>query len=130
MRFVTGARRVVGLVEYIRQAEASELPDLARSTLLRLADQLDSLAAEIHPLDHASQRLAAIPGIGITTATALAASVPEPTLFRSGREFAAFLGLVPRQNSSGGKDRRGRISKMCDGYLRKLLVVGATSVIR
>ena len=52
------------------------------------------------------------------------------SLFRSGREFAAFLGLVPRQNSSGGKDRLGRISKMGDGYLRKLLVVGATSVIR
>ena len=54
----------------------------------------------------------------------------DPGLFRSGREFAAFLGLVPRQTSSGGKDRLGRISKMGDGYLRKLLVVGATSVIR
>ena len=135
-----GARRAVELVERIRQAEASELPDLARSTLLRLAEQLDSLAAEIHALerqlqvwhrqDPASQRLATIPGIGIITATALAASVPEPNLFRSGREFAAFLGLVPRQNSSGGKDRLGRISKMGDGYLMKLLVVGATSVIR
>lgn len=135
-----GARRVVELVEHIRQAEATELPDLARSALLMLADQLDSLAAEIHALerllqvwhrqDQASQRLATIPGVGIITATALAASVPEPNLFRSGREFAAFLGLVPRQNSSGGKDRLGRISKMGDGYLRKLLVVGATSVIR
>ena len=56
--------------------------------------------------------------------------MPDPAQFRSGREFAAFLGLVPRQNSSGGKDRLGRISKMGDGYLRKLLVVGATSVIR
>ena len=54
----------------------------------------------------------------------------DPSLFRSGREFAAFLGLVPRQNSSGGKDRLGRITKKGDGYLRKLLVVGATSVIR
>jgi transposase len=68
--------------------------------------------------------------VGIITATALAAAVTDPGLFRSGREFAAFLGLVPRQNSSGGKDRLGRISKMADGYLRKLLVVGATSVIR
>ena len=68
--------------------------------------------------------------MGIITATALAAAVTDPGLFRSGREFAAFLGLVPRQNSSGGKDRLGRISKMGDGYLRKLLVVGATSVIR
>ena len=56
--------------------------------------------------------------------------MPDPKLFRSGREFAAFLGLVPRQNSSGGKERLGRISKMGDRYLRKLLVVGATSVIR
>jgi transposase len=57
-------------------------------------------------------------------------SVTDPALFRSGREFAAFLGLVPRQNSSGGKDKLGRISKKGDGYLRKLLVVGETSVIR
>ena len=116
------------------------LPDLARSALLALANQLDALAAEIYVLerqllawhrkDQASQRLATIPGVGIITATALAASVPDPSVFRSGREFAAFLGLVPRQNSSGGKERLGRISKMGNGYLRKLLVVGATSVIR
>ena len=68
--------------------------------------------------------------MGIITATALSATVCDPSLFRSGREFAAFLGLVPRQNSSGGKDRFGRISKKGDGYLRKLLVVGATSVVR
>jgi transposase len=74
--------------------------------------------------------LATVPGVGLISATAFAASVPDPSLFRSGREFAAFLGLVPRQNSSGGKDRLGRISKMGDGYLRKLLVIGATSVIR
>lgn len=135
-----GARRASELVEHIRQAEPAELPELARSALLRLAEQLDTLAAEIHGLerrllawhrqDQASQRLATIPGIGIITATALSAAVTDPDLFRSGREFAAFLGLVPRQNSSGGKDRLGRISKMGDGYLRKLLVVGATSVIR
>ena len=60
----------------------------------------------------------------------MSAAVTDPSAFRSGREFAAFLGLVPRQNSSGGKERLGRISKKGDGYLRKLLVVGATSVIR
>lgn len=64
------------------------------------------------------------------TATVLAASVPDPSVFHSGRQFAAFLGLTPRQNSSGGKYRLRRISKMGDGYLRRLLVVGATSVIR
>jgi transposase len=135
-----GARRAAELVEAVRETEADVLPDLARSTLLMLADQLDALAVQIHVLerrlmawhrqDQTSQRLATIPGIGLISATALAASVPDPSLFRSGREFAAFLGLVPRQNSSGGKDRLGRISKMGDGYLRKLLVVGATSVIR
>jgi transposase len=135
-----GARRAAELIEAVREAQADVLPDLARSTLLMLADQLDALAAQIHALerklmawhrqDQASQRLATIPGVGLISATAFAASVPDPSLFRSGREFAAFLGLVPRQNSSGGKDRLGRISKMGDGYLRKLLVVGATSVIR
>jgi len=135
-----GARRAGELVEQVRQAQATELPEVARSALLRLADQLEALAVEVHALDlrllawhrqdHASQRLATIPGVGVITATALAAAITDPGLFRSGREFAAFLGLVPRQNSSGGKDRLGRISKMGDGYLRKLLVVGATSVIR
>jgi len=135
-----GARRASELIDEVREADASALPDLARSGLLRLADQLDGLAAEIqglerrllawHRQDQASQRLATIPGVGIITATALSATIADPSAFRSGREFAAFLGLVPRQNSSGGKDRLGRISKKGDGYLRKLLVVGATSVIR
>ena len=135
-----GARRVADLIEQIRQGQAAGLPNLARSALLIVADQLGALAARINMLDRrllawhrqnqTSQRLATIPGVGIITATALAASIPDPGLFRSGREFSAFLGLVPRQNSSGGKDKLGRISKMGDGYLRKLLVVGATSVIR
>jgi transposase len=135
-----GARRTAELVEQVRQAAPCILPALAQSTLLAMADQLEALALRIHALerrllawhrqDQASQRLATIPGVGLISATAFAASVPDPAQFRSGREFAAFLGLVPRQNSSGGKDRLGRISKMGDGYLRKLLVVGATSVIR
>ena len=114
--------------------------EIGRAALLTLGDQLAGLALQIHGLERrllawhrqhqASQRLATIPGVGIITATAMAASVTDPALFRSGREFAAFLGLVPRQNSSGGKDKLGRISKKGDGYLRKLLVVGSTSVIR
>ena len=133
-----GAPRTSELIERVRQG--GSLPELVCSTVLLLADQLGALAVRIHALerrllawhrqDQASQRLATIPGVGIITATALAASVPDPGLFRSGREFSAFLGLVPRQNSSGGKERLGRISKMGDRYLRKLLVVGATSVIR
>jgi transposase len=135
-----GAVRVAELMEQVRRAETSLLPDLARSAILMLGEQLDALAIGIHSLerrllawyrqDAASQRLATIPGVGVLTATALAAAVTDPSTFRSGREFAAFLGLVPRQNSSGGKDRLGRISKMGDRYLRKLLVMGATSVVR
>ncbi len=134
------ARRASELVEQVRQTTTPALPEMAQSAVLMLADKLDVLAAQIHALerrlllwhrdDQASQRLATIPGVHIITATALSASIPDPSLFRSGRELSAFLGLVPRQNSSGGKDRLGRISKMGDGYLRKLLVVGATSVIR
>ena len=135
-----GARRAVDLLEKVGQADPAELPDIGRASLLMLGDQLEALAVQIHTLerrlaawhraDEASQRLATIPGVGIITATALSATVVDPATFRSGREFAAYLGLVPRQNSSGGKERLGRISKMGNGCLRKLLVVGATSVIR
>ena len=69
-------------------------------------------------------------GFGVIGATAIAASVPDAGVFKSGREFAAWIGLVPRQNSSGGKERLGSISKQGDRYLRRLLVIGATAVIR
>lgn len=136
-----GPRKVVDLVQRLSDPdEGLNLPALARSALLSLAAQLEALAGEIslierqlmawHRQNQASQRLETIPGVGVITATALAASVPDPTVFRSGRQFAAWLGLVPRQNSSGGKERLGRVSKMGNGYLRRLLVVGATSVTR
>jgi transposase len=135
-----GPARVMHLIAELHADGADGLPDAARSAVLCLARQLEALAEQIrildrrllawHRQDQASQRLASIPGVGVLTATALSASVPDPSVFRSGRQFAAFLGLVPRQNSSGGKERLGRISKMGDRYLRKLLVVGATSVLR
>lgn len=77
-----------------------------------------------------ARRLMTIPGIGVVGATALAASVTDPHQFRSGRQFAAWLGLTPLQKSSGGKERLGRITKMGDKYLRKLLIVGMTSLVR
>ena len=83
-----------------------------------------------HRSSELSQRLATIPGVGVVSATALAASVTDPGRFRSGRQFAASLGLTPLQNSSGGKERMGRISRMGDRYLRRLLVVGMTSLVR
>jgi transposase len=135
-----GPAKVLDLVARLRMGEALELPEIVRSALASLAAQLDSLALGIRSLERElmawhrsnaeSQRLETIPGVGLITATALAASVPDPSVFRSGRQFAAYLGLVPRQNSSGGKERLGHISKMGNGYLRRLLVVGATSVIR
>lgn len=135
-----GPSKVVELIAELQNGETRKVPEIARVALLALAAQLDSLATAIRGIDRqllawhrqnpASQRLETIPGVGIITATALAASVPDPSAFKSGRQFAAFLGLVPRQNSSGGKDRLGHISKMGNGYLRRLLVVGATSVTR
>ena len=135
-----GPRHVLRLIAHLRDGDDADLPEIARAALLALGAHLEALVGEIrvlerqlmawHRADAASQRLETIPGVGLITATALAASIPDPSVFKSGRQFAAFLGLVLRQNSSGGKDRLGHISKMGDRYLRKLLVVGATSVIR
>src|SRR5262245_30100454 len=77
-----------------------------------------------------SRRLESIPGVGVIVATAIAATITDPSAFKSGRDLAAWIGLVPRQNSTGGKDRLGGISKQGDRYLRRLLVVGATAVVR
>lgn len=136
-----GPHKLLSLIQAIEAGDdGPDLPSMARAALDSLITQLDTLTDEIrklerqlldwHRADETSRRLETIPGIGIITATALAASVPDPAVFRNGRQFAAFLGLVPRQTSSGGKERLGRISKMGDGYLRRLLVVGATSVVR
>lgn len=120
--------------------DAMPLPELARQTLRLIAEVIGGLSRQIrsieiellawHRSNAISQRLETIPGIGFITATALAASVADPHSFRSGRQFAAWLGLVPKQHSSGGKERMGAISKMGDRYLRHLLVVGATAVVR
>src|SRR5262245_48305779 len=103
------------------------LPNLAHQTLLLIARMIESLSAQIrkieielmawHRATPACRRLETIPGIGFITATALVATVSDARAFRSGRQFAAWLGLVPRQNSSGGKNRLGGISRMGDRYL-------------
>lgn len=137
-----GVGRIGALIERIfgKDEEASELPPLARTALeplaiqfLHLHPRIKTLEAELlawHRTNQESRRLETIPGVGFLTATAIAATVTDASHFRSGREFAAWLGLTPRQNSSGGKERLGRVSKMGDGYLRSLLFVGATAVIR
>ena len=83
-----------------------------------------------HRSSEASRRLESIPGIGVIGATAIAATVPDPKVFRSGRDFAAWIGLVPREDSTGGKQKLGPISKQGDRYLRRILVVGACAVLR
>lgn len=116
------------------------LPQFAREALAALAAQycdartkIAALDQQIHAAfraDEASRRLAAIPGIGPMIASALVAAMGDPKRFKTGRHFAAWLGLVPSQNSSGGKQSLGRITKTGDRYLRSLLVVGATSILR
>lgn len=116
------------------------VPPLARDALMLLVDELASIWRRIdaleerlvalHRVDEVSRRLASIPGVGPITAMAIANTIPDPSMFRSGREFAAWLGLTPRSHSSGGKDRLGRISKRGDRYIRHLLYVGAGNAIR
>jgi len=135
-----GVPQVKKLLNIIADTDDDRLPDTARTCLEGLARQLFSLQDEIRALEmriHAwhrsnevSQRLETIPGIGPITASALTASIANPAVFRNGRELAAWIGLVPKQSSTGGKDRLGRISKQGDQYLRWLLVAGAMSVIR
>ena len=135
-----GRGKVEDIIAVIADDEDESIPALAKAALKPLVAQLRAneeataaLDAEIkawHKGNVASQRLATIPGIGILTASAIAATVPDPSFFRSGREFSAWLGLVPRQNSTGGKDRLGRISKQGNPYIRRLLVIGATSMLR
>jgi len=116
------------------------IPSLARKALSEVVAQIESCNQRIETLERdivlwhrtceASRNLATIPGIGPITATVLAATVPDPSLFKNGRHLAAWLGLVPSQNSSGGKDRLGHITKAGNSYIRRLLVIGATAVIR
>jgi transposase len=115
------------------------IPACMRVALAPLVRQLHALDQEIAPSDRSiaamarrdkvARRLMTVPGLGPVTASAMAANVPDVSTFSGPREFAAFLGLTPRQHSSGGKERLGRISKMGNRYLRKLLVVGAHAVL-
>lgn len=134
-----GPQHVGRLIERLADP-ASPIPDSVREALNVLADQLVALTRQIDRMeaqmrrrcreDADAARLLTIPGIGPITASAIIAGVPHIHGFRSGRDFAAWLGLVPRQSSSGGKERLGRITKMGDRTIRRLLVTGALSVIR
>ncbi len=135
-----GASRVVELIDIIEDHEDERLPALAHEALKPLIEQLRMTQNQIsglekqlkawHRASEASCRLETIPGVGVITATALVATIGDASQFRSGRQLAAWLGLVPRQYSSGGKERLGRISKRGDSYIRRLLVHGARADLR
>jgi len=128
------------LLEIIADKGDARLPIDALASLIVLAAQLQALQTMIgtierrimaqHRANEASKRVASIPGIGFLGASAITATVTDASAFRSGRDFAAWIGLVPRQASTGGKEKLGPISKQGDRYLRRILVVGAHSVLR
>jgi transposase len=135
-----GRRGVEELLCVVADPNDKRLPEIVRASVAALASQLLSLKKQIldfdrmimawHRSNQTSKRLNCIPGVGPLLATALIASVPDPKAFRSGRNFSAWIGLVPKQRSSGGRERLGSISKQGDRYLRSLFVTGAFAVIR
>jgi transposase len=135
-----GRNGTAELLEIVANAEDDRIPATARFSLDVLARQYASITAEIGAIEkriHAwhrsceeSRRLEEVPGIGPIVATALIAEVGDWKAFSSGRSLAAWIGLVPRQHSTGGKERLGRISKQGNRHLRWLLVAGAMAVIR
>ena len=135
-----GRKEVTELLHVVADPNDRRVPEIARACLAALGTQLLSLKEQIlefdrmimawHRSNQTSKRLHYIPGVGPMLATALVASVADPSTFRSGRNFSAWIGLVPKQHSSGGRERLGSISKQGDRYLRSLFVAGALSVIR
>ncbi|WP_166016341.1 IS110 family transposase [Chelativorans multitrophicus] len=129
-----GSKRVADL-----EAELTALPEAARLPLQALFDQLADTQArierltdeieEVHRRNDVSRRLASVPGVGVLTATAISATTPDISNFGSARDYAAWLGLTPKQHSTGGKPRSGGISKMGNRYIRRLLYLGAMAQI-
>jgi transposase len=135
-----GRKGIEQLLAVVADPRDERVPEVARACLAALGAQLRMLKAQIlefdrkimawHRSHETSKRLDEVPGIGPALATALVASIADPKAFRSGRDFSAWVGLVPKQNSSGGKDKLGSISKQGDRYLRSLFTAGALAVIR
>lgn len=135
-----GRNGVEALLTIVGDPNDQRLPDIARACVAALGVQLRALKAQIlefdrmimawHRSSETSRRLDEIPGVGPALATALVASIADPRIFRSARDFSAWIGLVPKQHSSGGKDKLGSISKQGDRYLRSLFTAGALAVIR
>jgi transposase len=135
-----GRNGVEELLGVVADPSDKRVPEVARACLGALGTQLRMLKAQIlefdrminawHRSNETSKRLDEIPGVGPALATALVASVADPKAFRSGRDFSAWIGLVPKQHSSGGREKLGGISKQGDRYLRSLFTAGALAVIR
>ena len=135
-----GREGLKDLLAVVAERMATQLTRRCPASLMMLAAQLQACQTMIgslekrivkqHRSNKESKRLQTIPGVGVIGASTIAAVVPDPKVFRSGRDFAAWIGIVPRQNSTGGKHKLGPISKQGDRYLRRILVVGAHSVLR
>ena len=135
-----GRNGVEELLGVVADPSDERVPEVARACLAALGAQLRMLKTQIlefdrminawHRSNETSKRLDEIPGVGPALATALVASVADPRAFRSGRDFSAWIGLVPKQHSSGGREKLGSISKQGDRYLRCLFTAGALAVIR
>jgi len=135
-----GRNGVEELLDVVADPNDKRVPEIARECLAALGAQLRMLKTQVlqfdrrilawHRSNETSKRLDEIPGVGPALATALVASIANPRAFRSGRDFSAWVGLVPKQNSSGGKERLGSITKRGDRYLRSLFTAGALAVIR
>ena len=135
-----GRNGVEDLLKVVADPSDRRVPEIARACLASLGAQLRVLKTQIlefdrminawHRSNETSKRLDEVPGVGPALATALVASVADPKAFRSGRNFSAWIGLVPKQRSSGGRDKLGSISKQGDRYLRSLFTAGTLAVIR
>ncbi len=134
------AHKIGYLTTIIEDESDPRIPPVAREALLYLVRQLRETKEKLERIDEdlariaravgACRQLMTIPGVGVITATALVAAMRDPRDFKSGRHFAAWLGLVPRQHSTGGVDKLGGIRKRGNGYLRRLLIHGSRSVMR
>jgi transposase len=137
--FAQGITHADAVIAHINEPNSS-VPESARAILMVLVSSFQALEAQIQVLDAeitrrakadpVARRLMTIPGIGPIAATAITALVPAPEGFRAGRDFAAWLGLVPLQRSTGGKQKLGAISKMGERTIRRLLILGASAVVR
>ncbi len=140
---IVGAKGRLGvekIIEVLRDLDDTRIPELARRCLKPLVEELKRVRQEllkmdrevmkVHRANGLSKRLETIPGVGPVIATRVASEISGPSYFRSGRDFSAWIGLVPKQHSSGGRDRLGHITKTGHRQLRRLIVAGALSVIR